>query len=209
MKMFLLLLSALLALTPGHLSARGGGEGGGGMREGGERIEGGEDVARPEVPMDAPRADGEVQTEGDRTVDGARAYDGADAGVRVINGRNYDAAVVGPDGFRAGYVWRDGTYAAVDCEPGAAYVAPYGDFAGWSVVTQPAYVNYPVYPTYPVETAVQVALQNLGLYAGPIDGLAASTAAAITQYQTNNNMDPTGTISPELLQALGIQATFN
>jgi len=130
------------------------------------------------------------------------------ASVRTINGREYDATVVGPDGFRAGYVWRDGGYVAVDCAAGAAYLAPYGAFAGWSIVTQPEYLTYPVYATYPVETAVQVALQKLGLYTGEIDGLATSTTAAIQQYQTQNNMAVTGTITPELLTALGIQATF-
>jgi len=160
------------------------------------------------VRGDAMAAPGEVErpAEGDRLQ--ADAVDG-EANVRTINGRNYDAAVVGPDGFRAGYVWQDGNYVAVACEPGIAYAAPYGAFAGWSVVTQPAYVNYPVYPTYPVETAVQVALQNLGLYPGPIDGLASSCTAAIEQYQTQSSLDVTGAISPGLLTALGIQATFN
>lgn len=173
--------------------------------------EGGEEGERVEDPMDAPREGGEPRPDGERPdgpADGGRMDDGGVAGGRVINGRNYDPAAVGPDGFRAGYVWRDGAYAAVNCEPGAAYVAPYGDFAGWSVMTQPAFVNYPVYATYPVETAVQVALQNLGLYSAPIDGLAASCAAAIEQYQTNNNLPVTGTITPDLLTALGIQATF-
>jgi hypothetical protein len=204
-----LVLVFFLALTLTNLLARGGGGGGHGG-EGGMR-EGGEDGGRVEDPGDRPREDGEPRPDGERPdgpVDGGRVDVGGAAGVRVVNGRNYDATVVGPDGFRAGYVWRDGGYAAVNCEPGAAYIAPYGDFAGWSVMTQPAFVNYPVYATYPVETAVQVALQNLGLYSDPIDGLATSSAAAIEQYQTNNNLPVTGTITPDLLTALGIQATF-
>jgi peptidoglycan hydrolase-like protein with peptidoglycan-binding domain len=66
----------------------------------------------------------------------------------------------------------------------------------------------PPIATYPVETAVEVALQKLGLYTGPIDGNAASCAGAIEQYQMQNSMPVTGTITPELLTALGIQASF-
>ena len=59
-----------------------------------------------------------------------------------------------------------------------------------------------------METAVEVALQKLGLYSGPIDGIAASCAGAIEQYQMQNGMAVTGTITPGLLAALGIQANF-
>jgi peptidoglycan hydrolase-like protein with peptidoglycan-binding domain len=73
-------------------------------------------------------------------------------------------------------------------------------------VTQPVYLDYPVYPTYPVETAVQVALQQIGLYSGPIDGRVSSCRGAIETYQQQNALTVTGTINPELLKALGIQA---
>jgi hypothetical protein len=190
-----LLLVCLLAASAGAREGGGGGFHGEGFREGPEGGQfRGEEPMRPEDPA-ARAAD-----------PGVRAPDAA--AVRTVNGREYDAAAVGPDGFRAGYVWRDGDYAAVELSAGAPYLAPYGDFAGWSVVTQPDYVTYPVYATYPVETAVQVALQNLGLYEGPIDGLSASCAGAIQQYQSQNGMDPTGTITPQLLTALGIQASF-
>lgn len=194
-----------LVLTPALALARG---------EGGFHAEAVHEGPRGETEF---REEGRVRTDGPGEVEGGvrreGEVDGAavareGASVRTINGRDYDAAVVGPDGFRAGYVWRDGGYVAVDCAPGAAYLAPYGAFAGWSVVTQPEYVNYPVYATYPVETAVEIALQKLGLYTGDIDGLAASSAAAIEQYQTQNGMAVTGTITPELLTALGVQATF-
>jgi peptidoglycan hydrolase-like protein with peptidoglycan-binding domain len=116
--------------------------------------------------------------------------------------------VAGPDGYRNGYIWQNGAYVAVNCDPFVPYAAPFGAWAGWNIVTQPDYVQYPVYATYPVETAVEVALQKLGLYTGPIDGNAASCAGAIEQYQMQNGMPVTGTITPELLTALGIQATF-
>ena len=132
----------------------------------------------------------------------------ANVNVRTADGRDYDATVAGPDGYRAGYVWQNGNYVAVTCDPFVPYAAPFGMWAGWNIVTQPEYVQYPVYATYPVETAVEVALQKLGLYNGPIDGNAASCAGAIEQYQPQNGMTVTGTITPELLTALGIQATF-
>ena len=215
---------------------REGGFEGGGFREGGDLDGGGfrdQAVDDGALREEAPRIDtGEnaewrgdnVQVDrnpdgganvsvddGDRSADAHITPEGdgmANVNVRTVNGRDYDANVVGPDGFRNGYVWQNGAYVAVDLAPGAFYGAPFGPFAGWSVMTAPDYVQYPVYSTYPVETAVEVALQKLGLYNGPIDGLAASCAGAIEQYQMQNSMPVTGTISPELLAALGIQANY-
>jgi hypothetical protein len=231
------LLAALLLVLPDPSWARGGG-GGGGMRGGGDFGGGefrGEDGMRDDVVDDdafrqeAPRVDGDIdpalrdddaniQRTGDDSyrinADGDSATvrgdgDGvANVNVRTVNGVDYDANVVGPDGFRNGYVWRNGEYVAVSCDPWVPYAVPFGSWAGWSIVTQPDFVQYPVYSTYPVETAVEVALQKLGLYSGPIDGLAASCAGAIEQYQMQNGMPVTGTITPELLTALGIQASF-
>jgi len=230
----ILLASLFIALT--DLSMARGGGGGGGMRGGdfggGEFRGDGEfrddavddDAFRQEAPRvdqdvdPALRDDANIQRTGDDSyrinADGDTATvrgdgDGvANVNVRTVNGVNYDAAVVGPDGFRNGYVWRNGKYVAVNCDPWVPYVVPFGSWAGWSIVTQPDFVQYPVYSTYPVETAVEVALQKLGLYSGPIDGLAASCAGAIEQYQMQNSMPVTGTITPELLTALGIQANF-
>lgn len=151
------------------------------------------------VSDDNGSADVRVNPEGDGE---------ANVNVRTADGKDYDTTVAGPDGYRAGYVWQNGDYVAVNCDPFVPYAAPFGVWAGWNVVTQPEYVQYPVYATYPVETAVEVALQKLGLYTGPIDGNATSCAGAIEQYQMQNGMPVTGTISPELLTALGIQATF-
>jgi hypothetical protein len=228
MKLLPALLLLLVWLT-NPLFARGGGGdfhgGGGEFREGDfseDRVDdGGFTGEAPRLDGNfnpAVRDDANIQRTGDDSyrinADGDSATvrtDGVSAAavnVRTVNGVDYDAAVVGPDGFRNGYVWRNGDYVAVNCDPWVPYAAPFGAWAGWSVVTQPDYVQYPVYSTYPVETAVEVALQKLGLYSGPIDGLAASCAGAIEQYQMQNGMPVTGTITPELLTALGIQASF-
>lgn len=206
----LLPLAIALSLAS-NLHARGGG-----FREGGfegERIgeatagtEHLEEIRQEEMPQEV-RTDSALRPA--ETTVTRTGPDTANLNVRTVNGRDYDATVVGPDGFRAGYIWKDGNYVAVDCTPLIPYVAPFGAFAGWSVITQPAYVEYPVYATYPVETAVEIALQNLGLYNGPIDGLAASCAAAVEQFQSQNGLPVTGAISPDLLSALGIQATFD
>jgi hypothetical protein len=143
-----------------------------------------------------PDLDNRVEGEWDQT-DGERRSDEG----------GYDVSLEGPGGYRAGYVWRDGGYVAVDCSPWVPYAAPFGMWAGWSVITQPDYIQYPVYATYPVETAVQVALQNLGLYSGLIDGNAASCSEAIKQFQEQHNLPVTGTIDPTLLSALGVQAS--
>lgn len=144
-------------------------------------------------------ADVHIRPEGDDT---------ANVNVRTTDGRDYDANVTGPDGYRSGYIWRGGEYVPVSYEPWAPYTAPFGLWAGWNIVTQPDYVQYPAYASYPVETAVEVALQKLGLYAGPIDGSATSVTEAIEQYQMQQGLPVTGMITPELLSSLGIQATF-
>lgn len=123
------------------------------------------------------------------------------------DGKSYDAVHVGPEGYRSGYVWRDGTYVQVNVEPFVPYAIPFGTFAGWSIVTQPAFVQYPVYATYPVETAVEVTLMQLGFYEGAIDGLLSSVSDAISTYQQDKGLEVTGTITPGLLESLGIQCT--
>jgi hypothetical protein len=228
MKLASLALLTLVCLSSPSFARGGGGEfhgGGGEFRDDEFRDDAVDDGGfRGEAPRldgnfdPAVRDDASIQRTGDDSyrinADGDSAAvrgdgDGvANVNVRTVNGVNYDAAVVGPDGFRNGYIWRNGDYVAVNCGPWVPYVVPFGSWAGWSVVTQPDFVQYPVYSTYPVETAVEVALQKLGLYSGPIDGLATSCAGAIEQYQMQNGMPVTGTISPELLTALGIQASF-
>ena len=220
------LLGLTLLVTTTLVLARGGGGGfRGGMGDGGFREEGmGDNVnvsrAGDDVNVERDGSDANIDRAGEdnyRVSDDNGSADvrvnpegdgEANVNVRTADGQDYDTTVAGPDGYRAGYVYQNGGYVAVSCDPFTPYAAPFGTWAGWNVVTQPEYVQYPVYATYPVETAVEVALQKLGLYTGPIDGQAASVAGAIEQYQTQNGMSVTGALSPELLTALGIQATF-
>jgi hypothetical protein len=196
--------------------------GGGGFGEAAPRLDENVDPSLRADDVNVDRGDGDVNIDrtsqdnyrvsdnnGSANVNVRPEGDGMDnVNVRTADGKDYDTTVAGPDGYRAGYVWQNGGYVAVNCDPFVPYAAPIGVWAGWNIVTQPEFVQYPVYATYPVETAVEVALQKLGLYTGPIDGNATSCAGAIEQYQVQNGMPVTGTISPELLTALGIQASF-
>jgi hypothetical protein len=222
MKILPLLVCVAFLSTHQNLCARGGGGGGGGGGGfhgggGGEfREEGMEDQQRPvenfdnNVQVDRTGQDNFRVDDSNGSADVRVNRDGddtANVNVRTADGRDYDATVAGPEGYRSGYIWRDNGYVAVDCDPFVPYAAPFGLWAGWTIVTQPLYLQYPVYNSYPVQTAVQLALQKLGLYSGAIDGNAASCAGAIEQYQMQNSMPVTGQISPELLTALGIQAS--
>lgn len=198
-----LLHSLLIVVATHQLHARGGG---GGFREEAPRFN---DEQRDDVNVQREGND-DFRVEDDNGSANVRlrpdGYDEANVNVHTSNGKDYDANVAGPDGFRSGYIWRNGGYVEVDCDPYVPYAAPFGPWAGWSVVTQPVYLDYPVYATYPVETAVQVALQQLGLYGGPVNGQISSCRSAIEAYQQQNGLEVTGTINPALLQALGIQA---
>lgn len=212
-----LLIALLFTAATTQLHARGGG--GGGFSEG-FRGGGFGNGFRTEEPRfnDSERDDVNFQREGrddfevqdNKGSANVRVHpdgDGeANVNVHTSNGKNYNENVVGPDGYRRGYIYQNGTYVAVNCDPFVPYFVPFGPWFGWSVVTQPVYLDYPVYATYPVETAVQIALRQVGLYNGPIDGQVSSCRGAIEAYQQQNGLAVTGTINPELLQALGIQA---
>lgn len=212
-----LLIALLFSAATTQLHARGGG--GGGFSEG-FRGGGFGNGFRTEEPRfnDSERDDVNFQREGrddfevqdNKGSANVRVHpdgDGeANVNVHTSNGKNYNENVVGPDGYRRGYIYQNGTYVAVNCDPFVPYFVPFGPWFGWSVVTQPVYLDYPVYATYPVETAVQIALRQVGLYNGPIDGQVSSCRGAIEAYQQQNGLAVTGTINPELLQALGIQA---
>ena len=233
MKTVPLLGLTLLVTTSLVLARGGGGGGGGGFREGGMDDAGLRDeaprldedsmdtsVRQDDVNVDRDGSDVNVDRTDDDNyrvsdINGSadvnvrpEGDDTANVNVRTADGQDYNTTVAGPQGYRSGYVWQNGDYVAVNCDPFVPYAAPFGAWAGWNVVTQPDYVQYPVYSSFPVETAVEVALQKLGLYTGPIDGSAASVAGAIEQYQMQTEVPVTGTITPELLTALGIQATY-
>jgi len=209
-------ISLLLVAATSQLHARGGGGGfsegfrGGGFGNGFRMEEPRfDDDDREDVNFQREgRDDFEVQdNKGSANVRVHSDGDGvANVNVHTSNGKNYNTNVVGPDGYRRGYIYQNGGYIAVNCDPFVPYFAPFGPWVGWSVVTQPVYLDYPVYATYPVETSVQIALQQVGLYNGPIDGQVSSCRGAIEAYQQQNGLAVTGTINPELLQALGIQA---
>jgi len=171
-------LGLILFVTTSLVLARGGGDGGGFRGEAPRLDEDGVDASIRADDVDLARTSGDNYRVSDVNVR-PEGEDTANVNVRTADGQDYDVNVAGPDGYRTGYVWQNGDYVAVDCHPWAPYPAPYGVWAGWNVVTQPDYVQYPVYATYPVETAVEVALQKLGLYDGPIDGNASSVASAI------------------------------
>jgi N-acetylmuramoyl-L-alanine amidase len=57
----------------------------------------------------------------------------------------------------------------------------------------------------PNVSAVQADLAQLGYYNGPIDGIfGADTRTALTRYQADHQLQVTGSLSNETLQALGL-----
>lgn len=125
---------------------------------------------------------------------------GAGTGSVSVNGTTTSFS-----GYRTGYVYTGGVYRPANITVNSVYIAPVGVYAGWQVLTLPAYVSYPAYATYPVEVAVQVKLTQLGFYGGPIDGsVGPATKAAITKYQSLNGLPANGQINQALLQSLSI-----
>jgi len=203
-----------LSFFPQSAVARGGGGGGGGHFEGGG---GGGDFRDDSYDsrgenvnfenQGANREDVQFNNNDGKSANAEITREGSDtANVNVHTDRgDYDTTVTGPDGYRNGYIYRDGGYVQVGVDPFVPYVAPFGPFAGWSIVTEPAFTEYPVYATYPVETAVQVKLAQLGFYNGPVDGILGQTTEAIIAYQQSQNLEATGQINVALLDALGIK----
>jgi hypothetical protein len=82
---------------------------------------------------------------------------------------------------------------------------------GWYIIDPFPYYGYgyssPSYGDNGGGVAVQVqsALQQAGYYQGPIDGIIGpGTSAAIAAYQRDNGLRVTGTITPGLVQNLGV-----
>ena len=86
--------------------------------------------------------------------------------------------------------------------PASAY--PYGYYTG----VQPDYNTAadngaPV--ADPTVEAIQERLAQLGYYNGPVDGVfGPTTRDAVAKYQIDNQLDVTGSLSPDTLQSLGV-----
>jgi hypothetical protein len=69
--------------------------------------------------------------------------------------------------------------------------------------TDPAYNGVPVVD--PTVQASQMELSQLGYYNGPVDGIfGPATRDAVAKYQIANQLDVTGSLSPDTLQSLGL-----
>jgi hypothetical protein len=91
--------------------------------------------------------------------------------------------------------------------PASAY--PYGYYTG----VQPDY-NTTDANGAPVADAtvqaVQTQLTQLGYYNGPVDGIfGPTTRDAVAKYQIDNQLDVTGSLSPDTLQSLGVPPAPN
>jgi hypothetical protein len=75
--------------------------------------------------------------------------------------------------------------------------------------TEPAYNDNGVPVADPTVQAVQTQLTQQGYYNGPADGIfGPTTRDAVAKYQIAKNLNITGSLSPDMLQSLGLpQAT--
>lgn len=86
---------------------------------------------------------------------------------------------------------------------------PYDYVMGDSSDIPPAYQGTTTTAPAPdaTVTAVQTQLSEQGYYGGPIDGLFGSTTRdAVARYQAQNNLTVTGSLTPDMLQSLGLPA---
>ena len=62
----------------------------------------------------------------------------------------------------------------------------------------------------PTVEAIQERLAQLGYYNGPVDGIfGPTTRDAVAKYQIDNQLDVTGSLSPDTLQSLGVPPGAN
>jgi N-acetylmuramoyl-L-alanine amidase len=91
--------------------------------------------------------------------------------------------------------------------PASAY--PYGYYTG----VQPDYNTAPDNGADVADTTVQATqerLAQLGYYNGPVDGIfGPTTRDAVAKYQIDNQLDVTGSLSPDTLQSLGVPPGAN
>jgi hypothetical protein len=86
---------------------------------------------------------------------------------------------------------------------------PYDYYAGYYADVEPYYYNEGVYSNTPMSdpavVAVQTQLTQQGYYTGPIDGIfGPTTRDAVAKYQIAKNLEVTGSLSPDTLQAFGL-----
>lgn len=80
-----------------------------------------------------------------------------------------------------------------------------GKWNGTTLRALPIYRNHSAFDRLPVEVAVQIELESLGYYNGPIDGdIGRGSIRAITNYQRSNGLVATGNIDRALLKSLNI-----
>jgi hypothetical protein len=119
------------------------------------------------------------------------------------------------DGFWWGlYPWDYYPYDAYGSYPSDYYGYPYGyddyPYDSSDSYTQNPYSYYNGYaPSAQSGNAgvnsVQSQLAKLGYYHGAVDGVAGDeTQAAIARYQEDNDLSVTGTVTPAMLQSLGL-----
>lgn len=89
---------------------------------------------------------------------------------------------------------------------------PYDYFIGDSTDVPPAYqgTTSTAPAPDPTVTAAQTELTQLGYYNGPVDGLfGPTTRDAVARYQMTQNLSVTGSLTPDTLQALGLQQSIS
>src|SRR5438093_11524502 len=92
---------------------------------------------------------------------------------------------------------------AYNIAPDSAY--PYGYYTGVQPDYNTAADNGAPVADTTVE-ATQERLAQLGYYNGPVDGsFGPTTRDAVAKYQIDNQLDVTGSLSPDTLQSLGVQ----
>ena len=91
--------------------------------------------------------------------------------------------------------------------PASAY--PYGYYTGVQPEYNTAAANGAPVPDPTVE-ATQERLAQLGYYNSPVDGIfGPTTRDALANYQIDNQLDVTGSLSPDTLQSLGVPPGAN
>jgi hypothetical protein len=86
---------------------------------------------------------------------------------------------------------------------------PYDYYPGYYADVEPYYYNEGVYSERPMHdptvSTVQTELTQQGFYNGPADGIfGPATRDAVAKYQIAHHLDVTGSLTPEILESLGV-----